>query len=1016
MRVPQLPACGIDFRRTFSLPLGVAPESLSDEARTVYAVALDIRCDILNSTFGAYHHRWPARDAVRLLPTVANPAVKVLLPLVTPETLPEARLSAADISNVNRQKAVATPFPAGSTAASMAARMDAKAVRDVISQTISHLAVPYIGMDALRFYFPPKAAAGFEGTLGLEVEGVPTDATLPAALPTCLLTTRSTPALEIGELDRLLLRAPVAGAYRFEPYHHYQSKPAKRLEALGLSNSGRLLVQQAYAKLLEEKQDETHALVFRARTLAFEHVDRGSVAELLHRNLALHVRAFPVMIASQKPPGADEPRLAIPEALPSVLSGVCGTLNNLLRAWVAYLKILAPRPEDTAVAAALPPEWELLFPLMLPNPVGGLADTLVAALARITADPAWLESLLHFSQAFYAPLLSGHSWFEVLSANGLDPLVVHFPGTADAPPFSTKEAALIQQHDRLRLVEDPRHRWVTCYAGCPIGRPSRVYGDAAPPAGSAFPAGAYTTYELEALHAAGQVAGRFTGLDPAAVTTPAPTPGFAMDLTPFQGKAIGHVTIFQSSRIYPNVLYGAVDWLLELTRGIHWNEREAGWLALDRYMDPATGNGHPLLQVLRLDDSLRAQALRNQLNTLLGTSIAADNLNWWKAHLNFATTPTGEWEITYPDSFKIKPTPEDPYRDDRTRPTITDGARSYEDLKDGSPSGFATFDIESIALAASRMRRPAVGGAATPLAVGLALLETEGVKFFAALHRSARYVTAAKDTFTWEAISRDPTRSGPASLDEEPPREDQIARVHWLVFPYGLDEFTGHQQRIVPDAEKITDALFKESIQKLTQDHILRLDRGEDVERYFRQRLWSEWHDVVPGAGVPRIWMRSRTAHWACISLMLGWFAKREYLIRHPTLQNRYAEVGWSPSPGWFPAGSSPPDLAGKGPNDAEWKDFISYYALVYLSYNISEAGWREIAKAVEADCPAGTPLRDYLLFRQDRHKLGIANMARFAIGLDAFLRLNFMEGLAPGDYAAAAPNTTALSRTWVLP
>jgi hypothetical protein len=165
------------------------------------------------------------------------------------------------------------------------------------------------------------------------------------------------------------------------------------------------------------------------------------------------------------------------------------------------------------------------------------------------------------------------------------------------------------------------------------------------------------------------------------------------------------------------------------------------------------------------------------------------------------------------------------------------------------------------------------------------------------------------------------------------------------------------------------------------------------------------------------VWKRSRRMHWASLSLMAGFFRQLEIQINHANVSNGFAEAGWSPDAAWLPVGSSPPDLTGKGPTDPEWKDYLTYYALIYMVYNTSTETWRKYVKGAEAArLAAGSALslRDFLVFKHARGRHVIGNMVRFAIGLDAFLRLDYLQGKAPKDYAAATADTTPVAaRGW---
>jgi hypothetical protein len=172
---------------------------------------------------------------------------------------------------------------------------------------------------------------------------------------------------------------------------------------------------------------------------------------------------------------------------------------------------------------------------------------------------------------------------------------------------------------------------------------------------------------------------------------------------------------------------------------------------------------------------------------------------------------------------------------------------------------------------------------------------------------------------------------------------------------------------------------------------------------------------VFPDTGVPQIWKLSRRMHWAAIALMVGWFRHTEREMRAPTVANRFATATWSADPAWFPAGASPPDLIGVLPDEPAWKDYLTYYGLVYIAYNAGPAAWVNTLRTAEAAHGASPlSLRDFLVFRAQRQRQVIGNMVRFVIGLDAFLRVNYLGDLAPADYPSAAVRTTPASgRSW---
>jgi hypothetical protein len=332
----------------------------------------------------------------------------------------------------------------------------------------------------------------------------------------------------------------------------------------------------------------------------------------------------------------------------------------------------------------------------------------------------------------------------------------------------------------------------------------------------------------------------------------------------------------------------------------------------------------------------------------------------------------------------------------------------FDDLLFGQPSGFDTFDLESAYLACRRMSQH--GGAQLPLPVMLALMEREGIRLFARINRRVRNTTAASETLIWEARRR-AASPGPLPTAEYSTDPARRAREAWLAYPYGLDTFSSPN----------TDTAVDDVVKRLETAGVFTLDPGESIATYISTRVFSEWLALPaagPTHGVPRIWKRTRRMHWAGLSLMAGFFRYLEAQVRTPTVANGYASVGWAPAAGWLPAGSSPPNLTGHTATDVQWKDYLSYYALIYLAYNNRADTWRDTIRAAEvarASSGSTMSLRDYLLFRHDRDRMRIGNMVRFVIGLDAFLRLDFMEGATPADFPAASPDTTPTAgRAWV--
>jgi hypothetical protein len=203
-----------------------------------------------------------------------------------------------------------------------------------------------------------------------------------------------------------------------------------------------------------------------------------------------------------------------------------------------------------------------------------------------------------------------------------------------------------------------------------------------------------------------------------------------------------------------------------------------------------------------------------------------------------------------------------------------------------------------------------------------------------------------------------------------------------------------------------SDVAVDEKLSTAATAGVLGVDAGESVASYIRSRTWATFvpspAPVAP-RGTPRIWKLHRRMHWAAISLMIAYFREMEAGIKAGT--GVFADGAWTRNPAWVAA---PPDLTGKTPADPEWRDYLSYYGMIYIAHNGGPGAWRATIKSAET-AMTGSPLtfRDFLLFRHRRDRVVIGNMVRFVIGLDAFLRVRYLDGVAPGAFAAAAADKT---------
>ncbi len=1012
MRAPQQPGCVIDWRRVFSLPVTVPPEVLPAGKVLEYLAVLDTTANNLISTFDRFQVSAPGPRQARVAPVgAAAAAPKIILPRVTANSavsstfdVPNSAVDGGANSVVTKAN---TPFnakpPEPGDAVAVETQLQTKLTRDKHAHQFGPLPIPFAGFDTIRFFFADRANVGFAGALGLDDQGIiKADGTLADPLPFMLLSTRDDGGNgqpQLGEVDRLILRAPISGRFRFEPYYLYRSAGAT-FQPVGPSTSGRLIFEQAPLSTREKTTDRTKTLVYKHRYFALDHVDRASVAPIIHRHLVLHLRFFEELNDHFGGGATDEPRLTIEKSSSEVMAAIVSDVNHLLRSWTAFLSVLRWRAADITVDGQIDATWKTLFPAKELDATD--AKTLLPIVEHILSTPALLESLLFFSEKVYSPLLAGHTWLEVLATNrAIDATVPRFPVTKDQPPFTPKNAAndlIALQHDRLRRLEDPLCRWIGCYAGAPVGKPARVYAAAAPVAG-AFPANGLTAYEVEALHLAGTAAATL-GLPAAVAAEPGPSPGRAMNLNSYAPQARGFTSYFSASTLAEDSLHTTIDFLVELTQGIHFREKEAAFLDIHTLQNQTNDRGHPLLTVLHSDEHNKAVHLRRQMDTLRTTNIAGvplgeHSVEWWRTKLNMdAAVPLA---------------PTNPYKEDHSVRTLFPGVLEFDDLfaepphGRGVPSGFDEFDLTSAYLAVGRMSNPPAGSPPLPLPVLLALMETEGIKLFAPVNRIVRNTTTPGSTLIWEALARATDRDNRSAMIGPPPPPRFMGRGFWFSFPYGLDRFIDVNE---PD--------FRAKVNQFATSGVLTFETGEDLGPYVTARVFSNFLALPAlgaGRGVPQIWKLSRRMHWAGLSLMAGFYRQLE--------RDMNAGINGfnAPTADWLPVGSSPPSLIKGdgslvGPTETAWKDFLSYYGMIYISYNSTPNTLGVFQNGAAGAIPAGwapKTFRDFLLFRHLRGNAIVRRMCRFVIALDAYMRLNLMLNRNPVDYAGINGDATAL-------
>ncbi|HEX8111878.1 MAG TPA: hypothetical protein VF516_29300, partial [Kofleriaceae bacterium] len=445
------------------------------------------------------------------------------------------------------------------------------------------------------------------------------------------------------------------------------------------------------------------------------------------------------------------------------------------------------------------------------------------------------------------------------------------------------------------------------------------------------------------------------------------------------------------------------DYLDELCFGIHYQEEEPGFVDLFALMDPATGTGHPLLGPLRALEHLRARHLRRQMDTVSAAAFGAGAVAWWNSVLHMVPFGTNWSNPTENPLTGDEPGPVNPLLSGATRPRAIK-EYGYAELKEGkAQTGFSEFDLTQAALARARMATPAETDTMLPFPVLLAIMKTEGVQQFGPLNRIVKNTTVRAGTVNWNGW-RTPLTTANFVFGDDARRGRQLM----LLWPYGLDHFSHYAggDGIVPP-RTFNDGLVDDLANTTPPiSPILTMEPGEDPGRYISARVTSELVPTVAPLANVFIWKRARRVHWAILGLACGYFRLMEAQI----LAGKNGFV--SPDPAYL---TPPPSLAGKTPLDVEYRDYITYYAMIYLAYNAGASVWRPALATAEAGRGA-TPLgrRDFLFFRSNRELQGMVHCCHFMIALDAFLRIDYLDGKQPVDFAAASGYSGSVAgRAW---
>jgi hypothetical protein len=403
---------------------------------------------------------------------------------------------------------------------------------------------------------------------------------------------------------------------------------------------------------------------------------------------------------------------------------------------------------------------------------------------------------------------------------------------------------------------------------------------------------------------------------------------------------------------------------------------------------------HPLATATGWDLFSAGVKYRACMDRLAGGALTQQLLAWWLANVTFKHQAIGDadkWPTLNPGEGETEqfnpPGPENPYRDGTT--------------SRGNVSGFDADDLAA-ALAAQRVVRGGKGFGTVDLALILALAEREGYRANAARDRQAvPELIGGPAHAKFLGVAASDANVGPEYLNWSNFRE-VFARNSFLIWPFGLDHmiFPDPLSAIKPSQLRYlqsTSQTFQQQLENFTlpadPDHAL-LPRdflpSEDVDRFIRDRVDTR----RAAAGNFDVVRLSRELQWVGLAIQAALFQYRHFQLHDPTAHGYEA----------VPEFTSPvlPD-PGVDANSAERAEYVAYYALLYMAFNLTRETfnrWVVAARNFLTSHP-GEPetIPSLILFRKDtdppplswsgrRNAAHRGNVARFALALDAYSRL----------------------------
>lgn len=1028
----ETPDCSIDYDRLAALPIALPPalpeasEGWNAEVAWIAEVGLEAAVlHIDHPVEETYDPVLADNRATRSLP-IFDSADVVLLPLSGAGRALDNNDPVGVVDDTTLQTPI-TPSQldavapkvfhkvSAETAEAFEDRVQAQHLWDDDARKVSGLPIPQVMNESILLLWPDRVRVDqpfLDAPLNLDT----------ALGPAYLLPTEGA-TLE-GELDPFWLRAPMTGRFRFERYQHLvRNTTTGDLSLRRPSRTGRVVVRasplagvpsESSGNGIEDKSPLHKELYF-----AFEHVDPVATGICIANQLRDHTKRFDELMNSE--------RFSKDRGFLVNNGGLIDEVAWAIRTWLALMdrKDLGHVQGASPIGLSLDMTMRQALRAELPaNSSRNSSKATLDATNLIVGSADALGEFDQFLSFYYGPLLTGVTWGEL----GINVAV-------DADGYDD------EAHGELLSALRLSGGWVVCYAGCPLGKPTRVYRTSTTGTSARDTwFGGWTTFHAEALYQAGHPSG--TASDPirdhglARSAGPASL-GAVHSYMSDQVSAypVGYFAIFRILDRKPNLRdFTTEDWLQEVLCG---TSRKTKQEPLINFASLANA-GHVAAPLVNWDKyllGLRARARLDVLNDaeVSGIPLMTRSINWWRD--NTAYTVDNMWIDAF--GYPIVPKPETPYKKFRV---TNDGFDTYHSTP------FDQVDLRYAILAASMLRDGKGLGQSLNPAVILALAEAEGYK----LYGRDRLATLSEYPYPWVNPDHLTHRRDCSSTVRADPYALRTITRRWWADINGLDilnrprhpVYGGDTWPILDDYKVLAHERFNISMDHIEQpgplapmEPILPITSRYhgDLDRYLLDRMTAHFMtvgNVVSDDDLLYMAKCSRRVNFVTM-LMLG--AQFELHHRGLHLKEMYDKTPVTGEVGVPELTAASLPALGADANSLERRAYIAYYGTVYLAFNAHPnivTRWFNLLRSARDSTTetvqlffgafpsrygpmAVDPVDGILKATVEDRAMGSAH--RFCAALDAYLRMNIDgTGLLGDDINLDVTDPNA--RTWRTP